>query len=169
MLNRLALITLAAIAACFLFWGAPFAAIERGVPEPAVPAPGKPAQQVPAERLSAPECVVAGTLLCSEYGSRFKDTLMLVLVDGRDRYTSSISDTDGSFALLVPCGRSYELRVEFKDKAMSIGRIALPDAADGTVYNLELRHTGSYLELVRDVRNGVKEDDIIYRLTVPKD
>ncbi len=165
MRKRIALVLLAAIAACFLAWGASLAAIAPVSPEQAVPAPGRPSEEVPA----LTGCVVAGTLQCSEYGSRFKDTLMLVLADGDERYSSSISDTDGSFALPVPCGRSFELLVQFRDRSMSLGRIELPEGREGAAYTLEMRHTGSYLELVRDVRNGINEDDIIYRLTEPQE
>lgn len=112
-----------------------------------------------------PECVITGHVLCSEYGSRFDDLLELVFVSGDDRYSSGVSDTDGTFALLVPCGRTYVLRVEFDGKGFDVGDVAVPEVSAGTLYRMEVVHTGSYLELVRDVRNGIIEDDITFKLT----
>lgn len=145
------------------------AAVAPVAPELTIPEPGKAAGETVPAGPSVTGCVVAGTLQCSEYGSRFRDTLMLVLVDEGGRFISSISDTNGSFALPVPCGGGFELRVEFADRGLSVGRIELPESPEGSVYTLEIRHSGSYLELVRDVRNGMDEDDITYRLVKPGD
>ena len=112
-----------------------------------------------------PECVITGRLLCSEYGSRFNDLLELVFVSGDERYSAGVSDTDGTFAMLVPCGRTYVLRVEFDGKGYGVGDIVVPVASAGTLYRMEVVHTGSYLELVRDVRNEIIEDDISFKLT----
>jgi hypothetical protein len=116
----------------------------------------------------APTCVVAGTVYCSEYGSRYRESLRLVLVRGAERYESTISDTNGSFAVSIPCGGRFDVRIEFEDKGMAVGSITLPDSPQGTVFGLEIKHTGSYLEFVRDIREGVKEDDIIYKLELPQ-
>jgi len=130
---------------------------------PVIPPAGS--EQAPAP--ASPSCVVAGTVYCSEYGSRYREPLRLVLVRGNERHESSISDTNGSFAVPVPCGGEFEVRIEFGKKGIPVGSITLPESAGGTVFTLEIRHTGSYLEFVRDIREGLTEDDITYRLLPP--
>jgi len=148
----------------FVFCASCVSAAVEHVPPAIPPADG---EQAPAPAL--PSCVVAGTVYCSEYGSRYRAPLSLVLVRGNERHVSSISDTNGSFAVPVPCGGEFEVRIEFGGKGLSVGSITLPESAGGTVFTLEIRHTGSYLEFVRDIREGITEDDITYRLLPPRE
>lgn len=143
-------------------------AVPAGVPKPAIGAADAatpPDAGPPATSLS--DCAVAGRVYCSEYGSRFKELLEIVFTCGDERYAGGISDTDGTFAVTLPCGRTYRLGVEFAGTGYQVGDIAIPDADTGQFYRLEVIHNGSYLEFIRDVRNGIVEDDINYMLYLP--
>lgn len=143
-------------------------AVSAGVPRPALDGSGAaapPAAEPPTPSLA--DCAVAGRVYCSEYGSRFKELLEIVFTCGDERYSGGISDTDGTFAVTLPCGRTYRLGVEFTGNGYQVGEIAIPGADTGQFYRLEVVHNGSYLEFIRDVRNGIVEDDINYMLYLP--
>jgi hypothetical protein len=123
---------------------------------PAAPAVKKPSGEAhkPAKK-AGPICLVRGRLYCSEYGTRYKEPVMVVFVDGDDRFGSPVSEKDGAFEAGLPCGASYTMRVEFKGKGADIGTLDVPPKSEGGFKKyIELHHPGSELELVWEIRDS---------------
>ncbi len=94
-------------------------------------------------------------MLCSEYGTRYKEQVVVVFVDGDEKYHAPLGEVDGSFQADLPANSSYTIRMEFKEKGYEIGHLAIPDIKEaGCSKKVEITHPGSMLELVWEIRDG---------------
>ena len=113
-------------------------------------------KEPPAKKPKPATCPVKGVLHCSEYGSRYKEPVLVVFVDAEgDKYNAAVNDKDGGFETLVPAGSSLKLLVEFQGKGIEIGRydapkVCKPDPEPA----IDIYHPGSMLELIWEVRDG---------------
>jgi len=100
-------------------------------------------------------CHINGRVLCSEYGTRYKEPVVIVFVDGDDKYPAPLGEVDGSFQADLPANSSYTIRMEFKEKGYEIGRMDIPEMKEaGCSKKIEITHPGSMLELVWEIRDG---------------
>ena len=100
-------------------------------------------------------CAVRGRLFCSEYGTRYKEPVMLVFVDGEKRYPVPFGEIDGGFEAHLPCAESYTMRIEFQGRGFEIGRLEVPPKTGGGFRKfIEIYHPGSILELIWEIRDG---------------
>jgi len=100
-------------------------------------------------------CHISGRVLCSEYGTRYKEPVFIVFVDGEEKYTAPLGEVDGSFQADLPASSSYTIRMEFKDKGYDIGHMDIPELKEaGCSKKIDIAHPGSMLELVWEIRDG---------------
>jgi hypothetical protein len=130
----------------------PEAAVAETSPDPE---PAKPALD--------DACRLKGVVVCSEYGARQKEDLMLILVDEQGyRHDAVIYKDDGTFYTRIPCSGTYTMRIELGEGGFELGTITLPAADDDATYGLKIIHPGSMLELILEARTS-NCDDLTYR------
>ncbi len=103
---------------------------------------------------AVPVCHVSGRVYCSEYGTRYKEPVEVVLVCNGTRYRAPLGEVDGSFKTEVPVGAAYELRVEFSGNGFTLGHLDLTKDVSECGKTIEIYHPGSMLELVWEARAG---------------
>jgi hypothetical protein len=117
---------------------------------------------------SAYACRITGRVLCSEYGTRYKEPVVIVFVGEDYKYPAPLGEVDGSFQADLPANSSYAIRMEFKDKGFDIGRLDIPELKEaGCSRKVEITHPGSMLELVWEIRDG-QGPNVDVRLTDEK-
>jgi|GEM_PF-4390238 len=124
------------------------------------------------KKKDGPSCTVRGRLFCSEYGSRYKEPVAIVFNDGDDSYSTPAGEIDGSFAVSLPCGAVYTMRIEFQGKGFDTGQLAVPDKVEGGIFNkfIEIYHPGSLLELIWEIRDGGGVNTVDVKLKdIPKE
>lgn len=122
---------------------------------PVIKADPEAAKAAAKRQKSAFTCRITGRVLCSEYGTRYKEPVVIVFVDGDEKYPSPMGEVDGSFQADLPANSSYTIRMEFKEKGFDIGRMDIPEQKEsGCSRNIEITHPGSMLELVWEIRDG---------------
>jgi hypothetical protein len=122
---------------------------------PVIKADPEAAKEAAKRQKSAFTCHINGRVLCSEYGTRYKEQVVIVFVDGNDKYSAPLGEVDGSFQADLPANSSYAIRMEFKEKSYEIGRMDIPEMKDtGCTKKIEITHPGSMLELVWEIRDG---------------
>ena len=100
-------------------------------------------------------CHINGRVLCSEYGTRYKEPVVIVFVDGDEKHPAPLGEVDGSFQADLPANSSYTIRMEFKEKGYDIGHLDITDIKEaGCSKRIEITHPGSMLELVWEIRDG---------------
>ena len=113
------------------------------------------AAKKPKRQKSGFVCHINGRVLCSEYGTRYKEPVVIVFVDGDEKYPSPLGEVDGSFQADLPANSSYTIRMEFQEKGYDIGRLDITDIKEaGCSKKIEITHPGSMLELVWEIRDG---------------
>ncbi len=102
---------------------------------------------------------VRGRLHCSEYGTRYNSPIEMVFASGAESYAFPFGDQDGHFKGNIPRGATYLMRVEFKGRGLSAGKLAIP-ANSGSIFNksVQIYYPGSELELIYEIRNGSRDD-----------
>jgi len=122
---------------------------------PVIKADPEAAKAATKRQKSAFTCRITGRVLCSEYGTRYKEPVVIVFVDGDNKVTAPLGEVDGSFQADLPANSSYTIRMEFKEKGYDIGRLDIPDIKEaGCTKRIDITHPGSMLELVWEIRDG---------------
>jgi len=136
------------------------------VAPPSLPPAVEAAEPEPEVVVPETGCRLKGVVVCSEYGARQKEDLVLILVDERGyRHDALIYKDDGTFYTRIPCSGNYTMRIELGDGAIELGEITLPPADTNSTYELRIVHPGSMLELILEARTS-SESDLTYRKPV---
>jgi len=127
------------------------------------PIESRPASPGPVKRVAT--CRLTGRVICSEYGTRYKEPLTLVFESADARYRADISNNDGGFSAMLPCNGSFTMRMEFGGNGFMVGPLDMPQGlAEGSAVTVEMRYGGSMLELVRDARAGSGEGTVAVKV-----
>jgi len=129
-----------------------FGAVPSGAPESEAIKAVEGAPPVKAEP-ARKTCHLTGTVLCSEYGTRFKEDAQLVFITGGERFAAKVDQDTGAFNVELPCGVACEMRLEYADNGFSMGKLELSGGPEEH-YMLEIYYPGSMLELVMEARRG---------------
>lgn len=122
---------------------------------PVIKADPEAAKAAKKRQKSAFTCRITGRVLCSEYGTRYKEPVVIVFVGEDYKYPAPLGEVDGSFQADLPANSSYTMRMEFKDKGFGIGKLDIPDIkVAGCSRKIDITHPGSMLELVWEIRDG---------------
>jgi hypothetical protein len=135
---------------------------------PVIKADPEAAKAAARRQKSAFTCRITGRVLCSEYGTRYKEPVVIVFVGEDYKYPAPLGEVDGGFQAELPANSSYAIRMEFKDKGFDIGSMDIPDIKEaGCSRKVEITHPGSMLELVWEIRDG-QGPNVDVRLTDEK-